>query len=464
MSSPLTKDELPPDPFELGDLDITQQIEPLQVGGYTFSYAFAGDSAVPGAPDVTLVSGEAEEVGSSAGPVGRLWAVLVSRTFVEGVNVSSDAEDDSEEIFQTEEESDDSTMDFHDMCRTTGQEVGECAAALFDARGRPRGAFRRRLHEAPSMVGGFLYVEELHLLKAHRGKDVGLDFLQGLLLRLRPRWTLAVIFPAGAPPLGRAVDAVERLARHFARIGFVQVATCEPQLHYWFLRGSDRPIRLSLAQAAGIAVAAPRTPNVMCPADQELRAACLGTPEDKEGLGSGAGAGRVQPTPARLRALVANGADPGRAHALHVCVANADLESARELLDLGAGVSERDAHGSTPLHVAASLCGRQGMLAIVCALISNGARLDAQNDEGLTPLHCAREAKRDAKTCRRRATGGALSAGRGAVAACDSCIALLSKFIQQPERMSQQVRCQTCAPASCLPHCFTPLCEPGGRG
>ena len=54
-------------------------------------------------------------------------------------------------------------------------------------------------------------------------------------------------------------------------------------------------------------------------------------------------------------------------------------------LAAGAKIDARDRHGSTPLHKAAS----RGKAATVNALLAAGAKIDARNKRGETPLHRA---------------------------------------------------------------------------
>jgi len=259
--------------------------------------------------------------------------------------------------------------------------------------------------------------------------DIGLDFVSGLLNFLKGRWTLAVLFPAGSPPQGRATDAVGKLARHFARIGFTQVAEFEPLCQYWFVEASGRSQRKSKEEVAAISVAFPRKQMPLEGLDKELHEVCRSASIDNSAEEFSI------PKLERIRSLLAKGADLERSSALHVCAAAGDAESARELLERGAGVNLRDRHCSTPLHVAASLCGKRGMLGVVSLLLSYGAYLDAINQEGMTPLECARGARRQAMDFRKMK--GVSKKGNGHLRQYEHCIMLLSSFVQQPERNSK---------------------------
>ena len=62
-----------------------------------------------------------------------------------------------------------------------------------------------------------------------------------------------------------------------------------------------------------------------------------------------------------------------------------DLEEARKLTAAGADLNAADNKGMTALHYASRL----GNLALVRFLLEKGARLEAKNRSGATPLHCA---------------------------------------------------------------------------
>jgi len=326
---------------------------------------------------------------------------------------------------------------FHDACASIDDEVHDCARVLFSSQGQPSGAIRAEVGKPLSESGGFLYIEEVHLLREHRGKDIGLDFVHGLMKWLSGRWLVAVLFPAGSPPFGKAVDASSKLSRHFARIGFRQVGRYEPSLRYWCLDAqtfSTLPIPfVSKAETVLLEVAFPRKAQPMSLVDQRLHDICVGSPD--------VGVQRAAPTPAEIRALIEEGGHPDRAQALLVCAAHMDVEAAQTLLEVGAAVNNDDKHGNTPLHLAASHCAKHGSLAMVSLLLAHGARLDHRNADGSIPLECAKEARRSAVGFRkmkgysiRKGPYGSALHGDPHFMAYDRCIALLSNFVQQPER------------------------------
>ena len=230
-------------------------------------------------------------------------------------------------------------------CDAVFQEVMECSEALFDEKGRPLACWKAKLGEefARKGRGGFLYLDEVHLLPAHRGCDLGLDFVEGLLNELRgaDMCTLAVLEPFGAPARGveharamseedasLATAANVKLARHFARMGFQQVASEGPLTNYWVLCLCTRPIRfISKAAATSVAVGQMPEPMVLQGKDQELFDACT--------------LSMLPPSPETIQSLLRSGADPNKACALHACAANGHLAAGRALLEMGCGESAR---------------------------------------------------------------------------------------------------------------------------
>ena len=70
---------------------------------------------------------------------------------------------------------------------------------------------------------------------------------------------------------------------------------------------------------------------------------------------------------------------------LHYAVKTGDMSKARELISVGAGVSEKDDKGWTPLYFACS--GKNVEMAKL--LLENGADLNEKFYYGITPLHMA---------------------------------------------------------------------------
>ncbi len=91
-----------------------------------------------------------------------------------------------------------------------------------------------------------------------------------------------------------------------------------------------------------------------------------------------------------LDVFLAHGADPrvvvDGTTALHFAAGNARVQCVERLVEVGASVNQRDAHGATPLHEAA---GGRGGEPIVRALVTLGAEPGAVDEGERTPLHRA---------------------------------------------------------------------------
>ena len=110
--------------------------------------------------------------------------------------------------------------------------------------------------------------------------------------------------------------------------------------------------------------------------------------------------GRVQAGKVRrVRALLGNGANAnaapneGQVSVLHSAAYDGQKEIAEVLLAKGAKVNARDKNGDTPLHCAAggavSTIETQGHRDVVELLLNRGAEINAKNDIGWTPLYVA---------------------------------------------------------------------------
>ena len=164
---------------------------------------------------------------------------------------------------------------------------------LFDSKGRPKAAWKATLSEESARKGhgGFLYLDEVHLLPTHRGKALALAFVKGLLKELQRAGmsSLVVLEPFGAPARGVEMntgslsdeDAVLasaaniKLSRHFSRMGFEQVASEGFLTKYWFLCLRDKPHGFKTKGAAPlVAVAVPpkqAPPKVLLGKDRVVR-------------------------------------------------------------------------------------------------------------------------------------------------------------------------------------------------
>ncbi|CAE7828056.1 Ppp1r12c [Symbiodinium sp. CCMP2592] len=331
---------------------------------------------------------------------------------------------------------------FYAACDSVSQELMECSVNLFDSKGRPKASWKAKLREefAQKGRGGWLYLDEVHLLPSHRGRDLGLDFVECLFNELRgaDMCTLAVLEPFGAPARGvkpRAITtshhdeelgtaANVKLARHFARMGFQQVGGAEPLSNYWFICLCIRQRGFtSKAAAAVVEVSVPPkepTPKVLTGKDKELFDACT--------------LSMTPPLPDKIQDLLRSGADPNNACALHACAANHHVAAGRMLLEMGCAVNQLDSHGYTPLHLAAAKCTCQSSLDFVSMLLAHGAQKDITTSKGQTPVQCASEADESMKTFLKweRSMIGSTVPNRPETNFAKKCKRLLEAFVPQP--------------------------------
>ena len=102
----------------------------------------------------------------------------------------------------------------------------------------------------------------------------------------------------------------------------------------------------------------------------------------------------------RTKILLSQGADPNiisansdRDNALNIAVFNGgklgSLAVAQELIAAGADVNAKNARGMAPIHFMMQITNAGNRAKILRDLMNNGARINAQNEDGSTMLHIA---------------------------------------------------------------------------
>ena len=286
-----------------------------------------------------------------------------------------------------------------------------------------------RVQNHPKMTGdavrggGFLNIEKVEIHPESKGKDLGLRFIHEVLVQLRGQWTLAVIAPF---PLSNhaceweancrldgdltteQLQAAERnnkqVARHFARLGFVQAGTKSDLVGAWFLTASNyfqsaNPTASWLSQQQSKNIVIHERPKTVekTGLDKELNEAAVAFPDrDRDNMRSLVLAGTPAPPPANLaerqaasllkmEELVRRGASVNNSGSLQIAAANRrDPKLLQALIRLGGDVNYRDELGNSALHVAAA-CMRHENVEYLC---SRGAQTTTPNLDGETPLHC----------------------------------------------------------------------------
>jgi hypothetical protein len=278
---------------------------------------------------------------------------------------------------------------FFECCDAISDELQNAGCLCCDDRGIIRPALskivcdRRRI--ARASCGGFLYVNEVMINeKANRGSDLGLVMLQALFHNLVKHFTLAALFPAPWDTDDRDRDEsdplrtkkVVKIARHFARVGFAPIGTSG----YMFVEQSQIPRDILPKEATSqLEIYEPPAKRELSVLDQELIESIC----DLE----------------KVKDLVAKGADPKHAEALHhACFRQAGLPTLQYLISQGCHVNDRDVIHQTPLMLAAFRCDAD----TVCNLISLGADprcVDGQGETALDAFHDKQQSIRDYRVC-----------------------------------------------------------------
>ncbi len=256
--------------------------------------------------------------------------------------------------------------------------------------------------------GGFFYVDEVKVKKAHRGNDLGLRILHETMEFLRGDWNIAVMVcvslqydskdELGTEDDHDIVSRNVKVQRHFARMGFKQAARNVDECHVWHMTsdvyfGYDEEVEPSTAmdrwktkeEAERLDLyVPPRTPKIEG-VDKELHDVVMNFC-----------CGEVHDVISQVQDLVQNGgASIHRSRAMMLLASN-ELATYRNtmtqkaqilsllqtLICLGADVNATDEHGYAPLHFAASFYSGY----LIRALVDAGADVNSLNARGQTPL------------------------------------------------------------------------------
>lgn len=275
---------------------------------------------------------------------------------------------------------------FHEAGDTTS-ELNE-VSMFFDQDGVPRPHLSAKVSRA-AHKNGWLHVEEVRVDEAERGHDLSLHMINAVLSHLSVIVSLATLCPFSLNRRDESLDETARasafnaantkLARHFARLSFAQLANTTPESKVWFLevgRGAVPVAARGTTDQLSVHQAAPKPTRTG--ANLKLFE-LLGT---------------ETPTSAALTKLVKEeGANVDVATAMHRAATTRRVDLLKLLRNLGGNVNHRDVLGNTPLHVACSL-GEEGV-AVACELERLGADIDVRNNRGQTPADARAEAKQN---------------------------------------------------------------------
>jgi len=135
---------------------------------------------------------------------------------------------------------------FSRACHAGPARVMDCALSFFDSSGRLKPPLKEQV-SAKACAGGFLYLREIFLVEHVRRRDVGLDFVEGVLQCLSGPMKRLTLVMCTIPAAVGGQACTRALQRHWMRIGFQRAAVDKD---IWFLETSALRQRLSKAEVA----------------------------------------------------------------------------------------------------------------------------------------------------------------------------------------------------------------------
>lgn len=298
---------------------------------------------------------------------------------------------------------------FHELCDAQSRELQQMGVCFCNNDGTLRYADLDGLdakNDSAANWGGFLQIELVSISEEHRHKDLGVRCVKAVLewlnvqdkrereehlqeemrsLDLKSRlgfgWTLAVLSP-GLENVGEDAEcrmaaflrdrpasaSARKVTLQWARLGFRQAKFGSD---FWFLTPGGLALK-SKTDVAELQITRVPKREPLHKDDQALLKYLLGCVDDQGRVSAG--------FEANVRRLVAQGAEPERAHALHRAVEFGVAAGAhfRLLVSLGANLDGTDELGAVALHRTAALLDRgertqARAVAAAEALISLGA-------------------------------------------------------------------------------------------
>ena len=286
------------------------------------------------------------------------------------------------------------------VCDDRSQELIDLARCIINDDGSLRSGMKAAIGDETcaraAAVGGLLHLDEVHILRRYRGRDLGLELIFALLRYLGGRWSLLVSTVAPWDHQDqqggfderrrqeRSDDERTRLYRHFARVGMAQLNT-----EYWYVeRGQLPPSPLPKDAVASLDVLLPAKelpPKELSEVDQKLARAAERASLKSDGFGGQKGEEAAE----EIKELLKAGASVEKACALQFAVAGSQYPEnwtplAVETLFKCASidVNHADENGHTALHIAANARSVEGCR----VLLERGADPLLKDLGGGTPL------------------------------------------------------------------------------
>lgn len=260
--------------------------------------------------------------------------------------------------------------------------------------------------------GGLLQIYSMEIKgPGHAGTcDLGLRLVHEILGFLKDDWNIALMVPCllgvqiqqwpdfhnrlkidpnAAEHTKEQTEGLKeahlKIKRHFARMGFVQAGRNSEHHHAWYLTASsyygastprDGATAMnkwkSKSEIKDLDIFVAPDAHVPEGVDAELNALVVREPIDTY----------------KVRDLIKTGASIHGSRAIFVAAADNDVDLLKLLVEeLGGDANEPDENGNIPLHVAAMMLCPEA----IDLLVQKGAKKDAKNDKGHSPLQTAQE-------------------------------------------------------------------------
>jgi hypothetical protein len=251
--------------------------------------------------------------------------------------------------------------------------------SLFDDNNKLRASVRETVvDKAVCDNGGVLFTSVVEIHRDHRGQELGLHFLKGMMDALKGTWSIAIMFPA---PVRHAKggndsfqDVVNKMSKYFARLSYRQVYgdRKHPLNKYWIVEASKYTGEiLSKDSVADLVVRSPKR-EAPSKVDKDLINAVVEFTEGGDGLSI---------LRDKLVEGISRGGNVNRAHCIIYAAANRKIRAIPLLINkFGAQIDYPDSatNGLTALMVAAS----QHNYDVVYTLLRLGANPKLKNNAG----------------------------------------------------------------------------------
>lgn len=315
---------------------------------------------------------------------------------------------------------------FFEVAEYISDELKELSTMFCNSQGNAN-RIKTNLDEEGISSGGFFQMYVVSVNAAHKGQDVGLEFVHQILSYCKDLWTLAVMKPGilreswkdrlgichykESNMISEEQEANMKLAqlkicRHFARLGFQQAGRCPGECDTWYLTrntfSSMHTKWKSKQETIDLDVYVAPESHVVKGVDKDLVNLFYTEdnpiiPELRTFVDD-----HLPSLFEKIEELVKNqGASIHGARLYYMIVANPNVQRMDAYIKImmklhslaPEAINSVDEFGNTPLHCAASVKNLKAMV----FLIQHGAQRFVQNISGMTPLMVLERSRRDAE-------------------------------------------------------------------